>query len=146
MIYVVENDRTYRTFARFLPFYELSWLARSGQDSGPVLAQSNQEFINPASGDYAQTLTPKITAALVGVCSRLRDSPQFGFGGFVSNGQIDTIELTANRPRPGPFETAYLALRGLSRADLDPGAPPLVRIDRKTRPIGGACRSPCCDG
>lgn len=146
MIYAVENDRTYRTFNRFFAFYELTWLARTVGGSGPVIVQSNQEFINPQSGDFAQTVTPRVITTMVDNCKKLRESPQFGFGGFVSNGRIDTLTLTASRPRPGPFETLYLAVHELGRAEPDPNLPAMVRIDSKTGSIGGACRSPCCEG
>ena len=146
MMYVVENDRTYRTLGRFFPFYELTALAKGDQGNGPVMGVSNQEFINPSSGDYAQEVTPKAVERLIEICKNLRDSPQFGFKGFVSNGHIDTVTLMANRPRPGPFETVYLAVRELGRLESDPSAPPMVRIDIKPGLIGGACRSPCCDG
>lgn len=144
MMYVVENDRTYRTFGRFFPFYELAWLVRTGPGSGPVMPQSNQEFINPSAGDYAQELTPKVVATLVDLCKKFRGHPEYGFGDFVSNGQIETVTLTAIRPRPGPFETAYLTIRDLGHAEPRPSEPQMVRVDSKSAPIGGACRSPCC--
>lgn len=146
MMYVVENDRTYRTFGRFFPFYELGWLARTGADSGPVMAQSNQEFIDPSAGYFAQELTPKIVATLVERCKELRDRPVYGFGGFISNGRIETVTLTASRPRPGPFETAYLTVQELGHTEPAPTVPQMVRVESKSAPIGGACRSPCCDG
>jgi hypothetical protein len=146
MMYVVENDRTYRLFGRYFPFYELAGLARSDRAGEPVLAQSNQEFIDPASGYYAEQVNPRALARLRQLCNAGRNSPQFGFEGFVSNGQIQTVDLTAARPRPGPLETLSLAIRQTGRARPDPGVAPLVRIDRKTSPIAGACHAPCCDG
>lgn len=146
MMFVLENDRTYRTFGRFFPFYELAWLARGGEAAEPKLAQSNQEIIDPSIGNYAQTLTPKAVAKLVGLCKDLQNTPQFGSAGFVANGQVETINLTANRPRPGPFATIYLAIRRLGLSEPDTSVAPLVHIDSKVDSIGGACRSPCCDG
>jgi hypothetical protein len=80
-------------------------------------------------------------ATLRGYCEKFRSTPQYGFGGFVSNGQIETVKFVTNQPPPGPFRAIGLAVRSSSaREELAA----LVRIEREIAPIGGACVGPCC--
>jgi hypothetical protein len=100
MMLVLENDRDYRALGRFFPFYELSYLVNAGQAGSPRLAMSNQEVIDPSTDDYAKAPVPAVIAALVGICEKFRSNPPYGFGGFVSNGQIETVKLITNRRPP----------------------------------------------
>ena len=83
-------------------------------------------------------------AALHGVCEKYRAAPQYGFGGFVSNGQIETVKLIANQPPPGPFSAISLTVRSSSAGDASQELAALVRVEREIAPIGGACIGPCC--
>jgi hypothetical protein len=146
MLFVVENDRGYRALGRFFAFYELSWLANLGQAGNPRLADSNQEIVDPATGSYPDAPVPAVVARLVRLCADGREYPQYGFGGFVSNGQIETVRLVANRPPPSPFEAVRQAVHEIGSAKPDQSVPPMVKMEREIGPIGGACHSPCCSG
>ena len=83
-------------------------------------------------------------AALRGFCEKFRSAPQYGFGGFVSNGQIETVKLVTNQPPPGPFPAIGLTVRSSSANDASQELAALVRVEREIVPIGGACVGPCC--
>ena len=141
MMFVVENDRDYRTLRRFLVFYELAHLINADRPGNPTLPLSDQEVIDPSTGTYAKATVPAVMATLRGYCEKFRSTPQYGFGGFVSNGQIETVKFVTNQPPPGPFRAIGLAVRSSSaREELAA----LVRIEREIAPIGGACVGPCC--
>ncbi len=138
MILVVEDDRTYRALDRFFPFYELSFLVNGGK-SGPNLAISNREVLDPSTGSIVQSAVPAVVSTLSGLCESHRGHPQYGFEGFSSNGQIETARLVANQAPPGLLKGIRQALAGIAASSAD-----LVRIERSTKPIAGACRGPCC--
>jgi hypothetical protein len=143
MMLVLENDRDYRALGRFFPFYELSYLVNAGGTGNPRLAISNQEVLDPSTGDYAKAPVPAVIAALVGICEKLRSNPPYGFGGFVSNGQIETVKLVTNRRPPGLFQTISEAVRA-TRAEPPQDLTAMVRKESEIASIGGACISPCC--
>jgi hypothetical protein len=143
MMLVVENDRNYRALGRFFPFYELSYLINAGKNGEPRLAISSREIMDPATNNYAQAPVPAVIAALATLCTKYRSSPQYGFGGFVSNGQIETVRLVANRPPPGLFQTISEAVH--TGGGVGPQqALAMVRLEREIGPIGGTCVGPCC--
>jgi hypothetical protein len=145
MMFVVEDDRDYRTLRRFLPFYELAFLINADRPGNPTLPFSNRDIIDPATRTYAVKATvPAVMAALRGVCEKYRAAPQYGFGGFVSNGQIETVKLVTNQPPPGPFSAISLAVRSPSAGKASQELAALVRVEREIAPIGGACIGPCC--
>jgi len=145
MMFVVENDRDYRTLGRFLPFYELAYLINADRPGNPTLPFSNRDVLDPATRTYAAKATvPAVMAALRGVCEKFRSKPQYGFGGFVSNGQIETVKLVTNQPPPGPFRAIGLAFRASSATESSQELAALVRVEREIAPIGGACVAPCC--
>jgi hypothetical protein len=80
---------------------------------------------------------------LVGICEKLRSHPAYGLGGFVSNGQIETVKLITNRRPPGLFQTISEAIRA-TRAEPPQDLTAMVRKESDTASIGGACISPCC--
>jgi hypothetical protein len=143
MMLVLENDRDYRALGRFFPFYELSYLINPDGTSKPRLAISNQEVIDPSTGNYAKTPVPAVITALVGICEKLRSHPAYGLGGFVSNGQIETVKLITNRRPPGLFQTIGEAIRATG-AEPPQDLTAMVRKESDTASIGGACISPCC--
>jgi hypothetical protein len=143
MMFVIENDREYRALDRFQAFYELSSMINASEPGGPRLALSNREVLDPSTGSYPDKLIPAATAALVALCPN-RVNPQYGFGGFVSNGQVETVKLITNRPRPKIFETIYDAIRIIGDAEPIDRSKPMVRMESEMKPIGGACASPCC--
>jgi hypothetical protein len=144
MMFVVENDREYRALRRFLVFYELAFLINGDRPGNPTLPLSDQEVPDPATGTYAASAAvPAVMATLRGYCERFRSLPQYGFGGFVSNGQIETVKLIPSQPRPGPFRAISLAVR-MSGAEANQELAGLTRIERETASIGGACVGPCC--
>jgi len=143
MMLVVENDRDYRALGRFFPFYELSYLINGGKNGAPRLAISSREIMDPTTKNYAQASVPAVIAALAALCTKYRSSPQYGFGGFVSNGRIETVRLVANRPPPGLFQTISEAVH--TGGGVGPQqASAMVRLEREIRPIGGGCVGPCC--
>ena len=144
MMFVVENDRDYRTLGRVLPFYELAFLINADRPGNPTLPISNREVLDPATDTYAAKATvPAVMKMLRGFCEKYRSTPQYGFGGFVSNGQIETVKLVTNQPPPGPFRAIGLTVRSnASEASQELAA--LVRVEREIAPIGGACVAPCC--
>ena len=145
MMFVVEDDRDYRTLGRFLPFYKLAFLINADRPGNPSLPISNREVLDPATDTYAAKATvPSVLAALRGFCEKYRSKPQYGFGGFVSNGQIETVKLIANQPPPGPFEAIGIALRTMRAANSGQELAAMVRVEREMAPIGGACISACC--
>src|SRR5439155_2019598 len=145
MMFAVENDRDYRALRRFLPFYELAYLINGDRPGNPTLPLSNQEVIDPATRTYAAKATvPAVMAALRGFCEKYRSAPQYGFGGFMSNGQIETVKLVTNQPPPGPFSAIGLAVRSSSANGASQELAALVRVEREIAPIGGACVAPCC--
>ena len=145
MMFVVENDRDYRALRRFLAFYELSFLINGNQPGNPSLPLSNQEVLDPLTGTYAAEATvPAVMATLRGYCERFRSKPQYGFGGFVSNGKIETVKLVTSQPPPGLFRAMSLAARLSGGADPSQELAGMTRIERETAPIGGACVGPCC--
>jgi hypothetical protein len=145
MMFVVENDRDYRTLRRFLAFYELSFLINGDRPGNPSLPLSNQEVLDPSTGTYAAHATvPTVMATLRGYCEKFRSMPQYGFGGFASNGRIETVKLVTNQSPPGPFRAISLAARLFGGVDVSEQLAALTRIERETAPIGGACVGPCC--
>ncbi|WP_441237362.1 hypothetical protein [Bradyrhizobium sp. 930_D9_N1_4] len=144
MMFVRENDRDYRTMGRFLPFYELSYLVNSRDLGFSRMALSNREILEPATGTYPVAVSPVVIEALGKLCETHRQHPQFGFADFVPNGQIETVNLVSARPRPGALEILGDAIRIAGGDAPDPSE--LVRIERSTAPVGGACSSPCCRG
>jgi hypothetical protein len=144
MMFVLENDRDYRALGRFFPFYELSALANADATGKPRMAMSNLEVLDPSTGTYPQKLVPTATAALIKLCQQNRLNPQFGFGGFVSNGQIETVRLVTNRKPPGVLGAIREAIRANGTAGPDDKLPAMVRAESEITPIGGACVSPCC--
>jgi hypothetical protein len=142
MIFVIENDRNYRALGRFFAFYELSFLTNTAQTGNPRIAMSNYEIIDPSTDAYPTKLIPNATAALITLCQQYRSKPQYGFGGFVSNGKIETVKLTANLRPPGVFEAIYQATRAIGGEKLTA----MVKVESQTQPIEGACLSPCCTG
>jgi hypothetical protein len=85
-----------------------------------------------------------VIKAMVELCEAHRQHPQFGFADFVTNGKIETVNLVAARPRPGPLDILGEAVRIAGGHHPNPSE--LVRIERSTAPIGGACTAPCCRG
>jgi hypothetical protein len=145
MMFVVENDRDYRTLSRVLPFYELSFLINGDRPGNPTLPLSNREVLDPATDTYAaQASVPAVMSMLRGFCEKYRSTPQYGFGGFVSNGQIETVKLVTNQSPPGPFRAIGLAVRSSSANEASQELAALVRVEREIAPIGGACVAPCC--
>jgi hypothetical protein len=145
MMLVVENDRDYRTLGRFLPFYELAYLINADRPGNPTLPQSNREILDPSTKTYAAKATvPAVIATLRGLCEKYRSTPQYGFGGFVSNGQIETVRLVTNRPPPGLIQAIGLAVRSSSASGASQELAALVRVEREIAPIGGTCVAPCC--
>lgn len=144
MMFVRENDRDYRTMGRFLPFYELSYLVNSRELGFSRMAMSNREILEPATGTYPVAVSPVVIEALVKLCETHRQHPQFGFADFAPNGKIETVNLVSARPRPGALEILGDAIRIAGGRTPDPSE--LVRIERSTAPVGGACTSPCCRG
>jgi hypothetical protein len=145
MMFVVENDRDYRTLGRVLPFYELAFLINADRPGNPTLPLSNREVLDPVTDTYAAKATvPTVMAALRGFCEKYRSKPQYGFGGFVSNGQIETVKFVTNQTPPGPFRAIGLAVRSSSASEASQELAALVRIEREAAPIGGACVAPCC--
>jgi len=142
MVFVIENDREYRALGRFFAFYELAYLFNSGDTGNPRLAMSNREVLDPATGTYPTAAIPAVTKALVELCQSHRSRPQYGFGGFVSNGTIETVSVIADHSPPGLFQTMRDAIRVARTDGPEPTAP--IRLVRQTAPIGGACVSPCC--
>lgn len=142
MMFVLENDRDYRALGRYLPFYELSYLVNSRATGFSRIAISNYEILDPATGSYPLAVSPAVIKALVGLCESHRTNPQFGFADFVSNGTIETVNLLAKAPRPGPLETLRDAI-WIAAGHARPLSEP-VRIERTTAPIGEACTAPCC--
>ncbi|MET0677961.1 MAG: hypothetical protein ABW175_19355 [Bradyrhizobium sp.] len=143
MLLVLEDNRDYRALGRFFPFYELSHMVNARQTGNPRLAISNQELIDPATGTYARAPVPTVVAALVGICEKFRSKPQYGFGGFISNGQIETVRLISTRRPPGLFATIGEALRA-NNAESSQDMFAMVRKEGEVAPIGGACAAPCC--
>ena len=141
-MFVLENDRDYRALGRYLPFYELSYLVNSRATGFSRIAISNYEILDPATGSYPLAVSPAVIKALVGLCESHRTNPQFGFADFVSNGTIETVNLLAKAPRPGPLETLRDAI-WIAAGHARPLSEP-VRIERTTAPIGEACTAPCC--
>jgi hypothetical protein len=142
MMFVVENDRDYRTLGRLLPFYELAFLINADRPGNPTLPLSNREVLDPATDTYAAKATvPAVMAMLRGFCEKYRSTPQYGFGGFVSNGQIETVRLVTNQPPPGPFRAIGLTVRSSSASEE---LAAMVRVEREIAPIGGTCVAPCC--
>jgi hypothetical protein len=144
MTLVLENDRQYRALGRFFAFPELSTLINADQTGIPRLAVSNQEVIDPSTGDYPKAVVPAVTEALVKLCQNGRLLPQYGFGGFVSNGQIETLNLIASREPPGLFHGIIEAVHAVRAAQPAGGSNSMVRVERTTAPVGGACIAPCC--
>jgi hypothetical protein len=126
-------------------FYELAFLINGDRPGNPTLPLSNLEVIDPSTGTYAAKATvPAVMATLRGYCERFRLLPQYGFAGFESNGQIETVKLMTNQRPPGPFRAFSLAVRSSNGAEADEELAGLTRIERETAPIGGACVGPCC--
>jgi len=144
MLLVREDDREYRALGRFFPFYEISFLVNQGQTGIPRLALSNREVMDPATDTYATAPVPAVVDKLVSLCEANRSHPQFGFGGFVSNGQVEAISLVANRKPPGLFATLGQALHLNGAAGTK--SAPLIRIEQTSAPapIATSCVSPCC--
>jgi hypothetical protein len=57
MMFVVEDDRDYRTLRRFLPFYELAFLINTDRPGNPTLPFSNRDVIDPSTKTYAVKAT-----------------------------------------------------------------------------------------
>lgn len=144
MMLVVEQDRNYRALGRFFAFYELSYMVNPEGREGRALAVSNREILDPATGTYVTGRTPAAESKLVDVCEKFRSLPQYGFGGFVSNGSIEVVRLLPDREPPQLFETIRESIR--AAVTTTPAPLPLVRIEHTMSPIGGACRAPCCAG
>jgi hypothetical protein len=133
MALVVENDRDYRALGRFFAFYELSFLMNAPGSTQPSMGISNQSILDPTTGNYVTAPIPAVISELVRVCEAARSQPQYGIGGFVSNGQVETIRLTPTRKPPGLFQTMRQAI---SSAEPDP----MVRFDRETLSVRDGCR------
>ena len=144
MMFVIEADRDYRAFGRYFPFYELSFLANVGQTGIPAMALSNREILDPSTGTYPTTMIPTAIKRLVELCKSNRSKPQFGFGGFISNGRIETVKLIADRPPPGIFRAIYEAAHSSASVGSAEKSATMVKMERHESPIGGACVSPCC--
>jgi hypothetical protein len=144
MTLVLEQDRQYRALGRFFGFPELSTLINTGQTGIPRLAISNQEVIDPSTDSYPNAVVPAVTEALVKLCQNGRLLPQYGFGGFISNGQIETLKLIATREPPRLFQTINEAVRAVGATQPAQDSNAMVRIERETAPVGGACVAPCC--
>jgi hypothetical protein len=143
MMFVLEKDRQYRALGRFFAFYELSPLMNARNAGGQRLLLSNREVIDPGTGTYAMTAVPAVAAALVDRCERFRSIAPYGFGGFVSNGSIDTVALIANGEPPGVFSTLGKTIAAVAGADSEPTT--MVRVEREaTSSLAAACSSPCC--
>ncbi len=142
MLFVIESDRNYRALGRAFAFYELSFLVKAGDLSRPQLAVSNREVLDPETRTYPTKLIPAATEALISLCENHRSRPQFGFGGFVSNGTVETVAITSERDPPGLFRTLGDTVRGAVASVPPPTG--LIRLVRNTTPIGGACLPPCC--
>lgn len=143
MLLVREDDQEYRALGRFFPFYEISFLVNQGQTGIPRLALSNREVMDPATDTYATAPVPAVVDKLISLCKDHRSDPQFGFGGFVSNGQVEAISLVATRKPPGLLAALSQAmhLNGTGGKKTDP----MVRIEQTSAPMPiSACVSPCC--
>jgi hypothetical protein len=144
MVLYVEDDHEYRALGRFLVFYELSTMVNTDKAEGPSLVISNQSVLDPLTRDYPTAAIPAVVSSLIGLCQNARTYPQYGFDGFISNGKIETIKISAIRPPPKLFQTIGEAVR-LSVGTLsDQELASMVRAKSDIEPIGGACISPCC--
>ncbi|MCK1475437.1 hypothetical protein IVB27_11640 [Bradyrhizobium sp. 197] len=144
MMLVMEEDRNYRALGRFFAFYELSYVLNPDGEHR-VLAVSNQEILDPSTGTYVTGRIPAVESKLIDLCEKYRSAPQYGFGGFVSNGNIETVRLLSNREPPRLFEVIGESIRSAVNA-RPASTSPMVRIERKASAMEGACRSPCCAG
>jgi hypothetical protein len=144
MIFVIENDRDYRALGRFFPFYEMTFLANTDQTGNPGMAMTNREVMDPITDTYPDRLIPAATAALIKLCQQNRSNPQFGFGGFVSNGTIETVRLVTNREPPGVLGAILEAIHADGAVEPTDKRPAMVRAERKIAPVEGACVAPCC--
>jgi hypothetical protein len=143
MMLVMEEDRNYRALGRFFAFYELSYVLNPNGEHR-VLAVSNQEILDPSTSTYVTGRISAVESKLIDLCERFRSLPQYGFGGFVSNGNIETVKLLSNREPPRLVETIGESIRSAVKAKPASTWRPLVRIERTASAMEGACRSPCC--
>lgn len=118
MVLVIENDRQLRALGRHYAFYEITRLANVALGGSAVFAFSNREVVDPATDTYPQALSPPVFAHMAMICSRARDLPQYGYGGFSASGPVVTIHLTGGREPPGLLEGLRLAWLGIA----DPAA------------------------
>lgn len=146
MMLVMEEDRNYRALGRFFAFYELSYILNPDDREDRVLAVSNREILDPSTGTYVTGKIPAAESKLIQYCEKFRSAPQYGFGGFVSNGNIETLRLLSNREPPRLFEAIGAGIRSALEAGPASTSRPMVRVERTTSAMEGACRSPCCAG
>jgi hypothetical protein len=100
--------------------------------------------MDPVTDTYPERLIPTATLALIKLCQQNRSNPQYGFGGFVSNGTIETIKLITNREPPGVLGAIRESVRADGAVEPTDKLPAMVRAERKISPVEGACVSPCC--
>jgi hypothetical protein len=146
MMLVMEEDRNYRALGRFFAFYELSYILNPDGREDRVLAVSNREILDPSTGTYVTGKIPAAESKLIHYCENFRSAPQYGFGGFVSNGNIETIRLLSNREPPRLFEALGESIRSAVKAGPASTSSPMIRVERTASAMEGACRSPCCAG
>lgn len=133
MIFIIEDDREYRVFYRFLQFYELPRIINAD-----VLAITNQAVIDPEIHDYARSVTAGVMRALTSACEVTAVHPEYGPRNFVSNGKIETIRLVGIEDPPSFFVAIKDALQPSK-------ARPMVKLEiGPTATIEGGCASPCC--
>jgi hypothetical protein len=94
---------------------------------------SNLEVLDPSTSTYPQNLIPAATAALIKLCQQERPNPQFGFGGFVSNGTIETIKLTTNREPLASWEPSVKPSMPMEPPSLAPNCLRWSGLNAKSR-------------
>ncbi|MCS6762546.1 MAG: hypothetical protein MO846_11790 [Candidatus Devosia symbiotica] len=99
MIGLIEDDNAYRMFGRHFTFYDASSMLNAHADTDSLIAQSQFEIIDPATGDYVRTGSPAFPPAVARICRNAVNMPQYGFGDVVSNGLFYEVSL---RPKSDP--------------------------------------------
>lgn len=101
LVGVFEDDRPYRMMLRHFQFYDLSSMLNAHSNTKAIVAMSNLEVVEPASGTYVAAGSDYFPKAVDDLCSGMLAYPQYGFGDVVANGTYADVRLVPGSPPPG---------------------------------------------
>ncbi|PLP60497.1 hypothetical protein CYK37_05005 [Mesorhizobium loti] len=100
LVAVFEDNRSYRMMRRQFRFYELSSMLSAHASERTIMAMSNRDVTDPATGTFAAPGSDGLPAAIAKLCALWVRYPEYGFGDIAANGKFAELRLTPKSDPP----------------------------------------------